>query len=138
MLYRVTHTTTYDYTEPVSLCHNLAHLMPRETASQRCRQSTLSIAPEASVFSCRMDYFGNPETFFAVQEPHRRLTVAADHLVEVTPSAACGSAPTLSWEKVVDLVRFDLDREALEASQFVCDSRSIRSSPEFAGSDLLI
>ena len=28
MIYRVTHTTTYRYSKPVSLCHNLVHLTP--------------------------------------------------------------------------------------------------------------
>lgn len=132
MLYRVTHTTTYDYTEPVSLCQNLAHLMPRETAVQRCRQSTLSISPESSVFSCRVDYFGNPETFFSVQEPHRRLTVSADHLVEVGASADRVPARTLPWGAVREALRVDLHHDALDAAQFVCDSRYIRSRGEFA------
>src|SRR5206468_2295087 len=30
MQYRVTHTTTYEYSAPVSLCHNVVHLTPRE------------------------------------------------------------------------------------------------------------
>jgi hypothetical protein len=29
MIYHVRHTTTYDYSEPVSLCHNLVHLAAR-------------------------------------------------------------------------------------------------------------
>ena len=29
MIYHVRHITTYDYSEPVSLCHNLVHLAAR-------------------------------------------------------------------------------------------------------------
>ena len=35
MNYQVSHTTTYEYTEPVALCQNLAHLTPRPLDHQR-------------------------------------------------------------------------------------------------------
>src|SRR5947209_7745503 len=85
MQYQVTHTTAYQYSEPVSLCHNLAHLTPREAPGQQCLHSALSILPQPAVLSERTDYFGNPCTFFAVQEPHRELIATAAHHIRLAP-----------------------------------------------------
>ena len=56
-------TTTYDYTEPVSLCQNVAHLSPRGAPGQTCHETSLSIEPEPAVLVEQVDYFGNPATF---------------------------------------------------------------------------
>ena len=64
MLYQITHLTTYEYSSSVTLCQNLAHLTPRETAEQHCRHTTLVIQPQPAVLSSRPDYFGNQLTFF--------------------------------------------------------------------------
>jgi transglutaminase-like putative cysteine protease len=130
MLYRIRHTTTYDYTEPVSLCLNLAHLTPRNTPAQHCRQSALSIAPDVAVLSNRIDYFGNGATFFTVQEPHSQLTVLATHVVDVAASAAHVPAQSPPWEEVARALGTDLAPDVLDASQFVCDSRYVRTGPE--------
>ena len=131
MLYRVTHDTTYEYTEPVSLCQNVAHLTPREGPGQTCLETSLTIHPVPAVVVERVDYFGNPSTFFAVQEPHRELTLTAIHRVEVV---LAGGPPirrkTPPWEQVRDLLKVDRSRDILDASQFVCDSRYMRSTAE--------
>ena len=46
MIYNVTHTTKYAYTEPVSLCHNLVHLRPRVVPRQLCHFSHLEVQPD--------------------------------------------------------------------------------------------
>ena len=73
--YTITHTTTYAYGEPVSLCQNVAHLAPRLCAWQRAEPHVLTITPDPAVIEERIDYFGNPVEYFTVQEPHRELTV---------------------------------------------------------------
>ena len=105
MLYRVTHHTTYKYSASVSLCQNLAHLTPRNTAEQHCRYTTLVINPRPAVLSNRPDYFGNQVTFFAVQEPHRKLSVTASHVVQVAPRPVHEPHLTPSWEVVRDRLR---------------------------------
>src|SRR5256885_2050122 len=97
MYYRVTHKTTYEYTEPVSLCQNLAHLAPRETPEQLCRQTLLAVSPQPAVYSSRTDYFGNPAAFFTVQEPHRELVVTATHVVQLTPRCAPDPERSPPW-----------------------------------------
>lgn len=132
MQYRVTHTTTYEYAEPASVCQNVAHLTPRTAPGQVCRESQLAILPQPAVVVERTDYFGNPATFFAVQEPHRVLTLTAAHLVEVGPRLVPGPAETLPWENVRDLLHVDRSPDCLDAFQFACDSRYVWSSAELA------
>ena len=132
MLYQVTHTTTYEYSAPVSLCQNLAHLTPRATIEQHCRHTTLLIQPQPAVLSSRMDFFGNKLTFFSVQEPHRKMTVTASHLVEVIPRAIPEASLTPPWETVRDRLRASRDLIELAAYQFVFPSRHVPFSEELA------
>lgn len=132
MLYRITHDTTYAYSEPVSLCQNVAHLTPRVVPGQTCLESSLTIHPAPAILVERADYFGNPSTFFAVQEPHRELKLKAVHRVEVVQRAEPDPAQTPPWEQVRDLLKFDRSREVLDASQFVCDSPYIKSAGDLA------
>ena len=70
MRYRVTHVTTYSYEEIVSIGHNEVRLEPRSTPRQRRPVTALAIEPTPAVIATELDYFGNPTTFFTVQEPH--------------------------------------------------------------------
>jgi transglutaminase-like putative cysteine protease len=132
MQYQVTHVTTYQYSEPVSLCQNLAHLTPRDVPGQRCLHTALSVAPEPAVLSDRVDYFGNPSTFFTVQEPHRELVVTASHLIQLSPGPAADPSRSPPWEEARDLLEADRSPATLEAYQFVFGSRYIQPSPELA------
>jgi transglutaminase-like putative cysteine protease len=132
MQYQVTHTTTYEYSEPVSLCQNLAHLTPRDVPEQQCLRTALSVAPQPAVLSDRIDYFGNPSTFFAVQEPHRELVATASHLIRLAPRPAPDPAASPPWEEVRDRLPADRSLATLEAYQFVFGSRYTPASPELA------
>ena len=132
MQYQVTHITTYQYSEPVSLCQNLAHLTPRDVPVQHCLHTALSITPQPAVLSDRLDYFGNPSTFFTVQEPHRELVVTAAHLIQLSPRAAVDPSQSPPWEEVRDLLAADRSTATLEAYQFVFGSRYTQPSPELA------
>jgi len=130
MIYQVTHTTTYRYSEPVALCQNLAHLMPRPGPRQTSRDFNLDIAPLPAVRTTRVDYFGNPEVFFIVQEPHRCLTVQATHVDEVLPIAPPDANQTAPWEDVRSLLASQCNPEILEAYEFAFDSHHIHASAE--------
>jgi transglutaminase-like putative cysteine protease len=132
MQYQVTHTTTYQYSEPVSLCQNLAHLTPRDVPEQHCLRTALSIAPQPAVVSERIDYFGNPSTFFAVQEPHRELVVTASHLIQLSPRPIPDTSTSPPWEEVRDRLPVDRGPDTLEAYQFVFASRYTPPSPNLA------
>ena len=130
MQYQVTHTTNYEYSEPVLLCQNLAHLTPRSVAEQQCWLSDLSITPQPAVMSNRIDYFGNPATFFTVQEPHRQLMLTASHLVEVLVRPPPAPAPP--WELVRDQLLIDRTPAVLDAFQFAFGSRYAQPSAELS------
>ncbi len=91
--YRVQHTTLYKYADPVPVCHNLAHLLPRDSADHRWTSAEIDIHPVPAIRAARLDYFGNRLTFFAIQEPHRKLQVTATSNVEVTRTSVRHHSP---------------------------------------------
>jgi transglutaminase-like putative cysteine protease len=132
MIYHVTHTTTYQYSEAVSLCQNLAHLTPRPGPRQTSRDFSLDITPLPAVLANRLDYFGNPEVFFSVQEPHRLLSITTTHMAEVMRMTPPDPAQTAPWEDVRQQLVRDHSPESLEAYEFVFDSHHIQASSDLA------
>ena len=126
MLYRTHHATTYLYGEPVSLCHNEVRLTPRAAAGQVVLEHTLSIQPQPETVTTRTDYFGNTVNFFCVDEPHTRLQIVAESLVEVIPRTAPELKCTPPWERVLPQLRSDLS-----VYQFVFESQFIRTNDDF-------
>lgn len=123
MKYRIAHNTTYAYSEPVSLCHNLVHLTPRPGAGQQCLHEELLVQPEPDVLMRQSDYFGNVTHFFTIQEPHKQLTVASQNIVEVSPGPALSLEETPAWEGVAQALRSDIMPEAW---QFAFDSTYVK------------
>ncbi|HEY4151450.1 MAG TPA: transglutaminase family protein [Chitinophagaceae bacterium] len=102
MLYKVIHKTVYTYSGPVSLCHNIARLVPRTTARQFCRSSRILIDPYPDVLTEYEDFFGNKLMYFAIQREHSDLRVTVLSEIEKTMGRAAeislyGSTP---WEEV--------------------------------------
>jgi transglutaminase-like putative cysteine protease len=130
MNYKITHTTTYAYSDIVPVCHNEVHLAPRDGIHQTCRYHRLLIKPVPSTAGKRLDYFGNQLHHFSIHEGHRKLILKAISKVEVRPHSpppACESPP---WDSVGEVLRCDLRPAALEAIQFIFDSSYVRRSPE--------
>lgn len=82
MKYQVTHTTIYDYTQPVSLCQNIAVLKPRETPLQKCLAARLDIDPLPDNLFEYEDFFANQVVYFAIEHEHQRLSVTSTLLLE--------------------------------------------------------
>ena len=98
MKYRVTHKTTYTYSNFVSQCHNEAYLLPRNSAVQHCRRAQLSITPAPARLDEWSDFFGNRTHYFSIQTPHRVLTVTALSEMDISASrqsAVAGLCPPL-------------------------------------------
>lgn len=131
MQYHILHTTKYDYSDPVSLCQNVAHLAPRICAYQRTITTTLDISPKPAVLDDRVDYFGNPTKFFTIQEQHRRLLVTAKHHVEVLPTTLPVAEQTPPWETVRSQLRTEVTDTVLEAGQFAFDSRYVQAHARY-------
>jgi transglutaminase-like putative cysteine protease len=124
--YEVVHTTVYDYSESVAVSHHLARLNPRVLPRQQNLQHDLQIEPAPAVMTTHTDYFGNAVTYFAMQGPHKRLTVRARSRVTLQATSV-PPADTPPWEEVAD--RAALPLEALE---FLFDSASIPAGADMA------
>lgn len=132
--FRVIHRTRYAYALPVELCHNEAHVKPRATPLQRCLASRLRIDPQPTSVHERIDYFGNPVSYFAVQLPARELLVVATSEVEVTPpDVRSGEVPpSPPWEEVLAALRTNGRDAALEAREMALGSPMVAPSGALA------
>ncbi|HYN79555.1 MAG TPA: transglutaminase family protein [Lamprocystis sp. (in: g-proteobacteria)] len=104
MRYRISHLTRYDYAEPVSLCHSLVHLKPRQGPHQRCLSTQLRIDPWPAVNREHEDFFGNRVNYFSIQQSHETLEVTAVSEVEVTTPSPPDPVGTPAWETARDLL----------------------------------
>ncbi len=82
MKYTIQHTTAYNYLEPVSLCHNIARLVPRNTPGQICRNTSIRIDPQPDRVNEYEDFFGNKVIYFSIEKEHWELTVTVTSEVE--------------------------------------------------------
>ena len=134
MLYRVNHTTKYHYSEPVTLCHNL---VAPDSRARGPRQTLPAFAdlwwPLCPVVLVQeVDYFGNATLFFTIQEPHPKLTVTANHLVDITPPAGPTVGQACRGTRRSLRVVQDHSPEGLDAYQYVFNSAYIKTGAELA------
>ncbi len=122
MKLRITHQTSYHYTDPVSLCQNTLHLRPRLCERQALLSCAIEVSPEPAVRAERVDFFGNPEVYLAMQEPHRQLKITARSEVDVARSAIDKTMASMPWDTVADTLRSSRDRASIEALQYTFES----------------
>jgi transglutaminase-like putative cysteine protease len=122
MKYRVTHKTHYSYNEAVSLCHNEAHLMPRNGDTQICTYRQLQVEPFPAIQQERTDFFGNYVNYFAIQAPHKQLTVTARSHIEIQQHHQPSLTDSPPWEQVRQILETSLEPETLQAREFTLDS----------------
>lgn len=130
MLYRVHHTTTYDYADNVSLSHNLLHLTARNAPNQVCHRTRLLISPVPGASTATMDYFGNYSTFFTIQEPHKKLRITAINITEIKEGPPPDVRQSPPWEQVRTQLKQERSDAFLNAYQFVFDSPYIPNLSE--------
>ncbi|MFZ5652844.1 MAG: transglutaminase family protein [Pseudomonadota bacterium] len=128
MRYQVRHLTRYRYERPVSQSHNRAHVLPRDTAQQRCLGSAIQVFPAPAVAAERRDYFGNRLYLFSVESPHTELAIEVVSQIEITGDGR--GEPALDFGLGCAPARERLWREAAEehllAREFLLDSPMIR------------
>ncbi len=100
-IYKIKHTTRYRYQQPVTICHHIAHLLPREALNHSWAYADLEISPTA-MRTDRLDYFGNRQTFFSIQEPHRELQVTSKGEVEILAPSTGMLFSNQPWEMALD------------------------------------
>ena len=132
MTYRIVHKTTYKYKHPVSFGNHVAYLTPRPRPHQTCSWHELLVTPVPIALSERLDYFGNPVTFFTIQEPHGELSIEARSQVVIDGDPLPWPADSPAWDAVVRLLPADLSPPGLDAYQFVFESPRIKPGDDFA------
>ena len=130
MTYRVTHRTEYRYESPVPSSYGDLYVLPRDAPGQVCRSSVVRIEPQPHDYRERTDFFGNRAAYFAVLEPHTRLTVTAESIVDVSRPAGMLLPVDQAWEAVRDRVHLDPADDAFDARAFVLRSPKVSVSPE--------
>jgi len=101
MQYQIIHTTEYHYHHSVSLCHNIAKLVLRNTDAQHCKKVQVKIIPQPDVMNEYEDFFGNKVMYFAIQQEHKHLKVTVHSQVEKKPDASfkMNLYGNISWEE---------------------------------------
>ncbi|HZZ70780.1 MAG TPA: transglutaminase family protein [Pirellulales bacterium] len=132
MRYQVIHTTTYEYSETVPLCHNQVRLTPRGFGRQQVLRHSLTVAPRPSMRREWTDLFGNTVTYFSLEQFHNRLTVTSQGALEVAPWTPPNLTQTPAWEIARDDVRAARTAETLFAAPFVFESPFVPYWPEAA------
>jgi len=129
MKLRVSHVTSYRYPDPVSLCHSIAHLKPRDQAHQTCLSSQVRVDPWPAVSREYTDFFGNRVSYFAIQQSHSHLDVTALSEVDVRPRSLPDPGSTLPWELALERVQAARDEGVAAARIFTLASPLVPLDP---------
>lgn len=129
MKLRVSHVTSYRYPDPVSLCHSIAHLKPRDLPHQTCLSSQVRVDPWPAVSREYTDFFGNRVSYFAIQQSHSHLDVTALSEVEVRPRSLPDPGSTLPWELALERVQAGRDEGVAAARIFTLSSPLVPLDP---------
>jgi transglutaminase-like putative cysteine protease len=124
--YRIRHTTSYAYSDVVTLAHNEARLSPRNGPWQVAHSARLVVDPTPAFMVRERDYFGNWVNLFVLQEPHRRFLVTAHSEVTVRSPFLPDPESTLAWEDVRVMLDDSTDQEVFEAVEHRYDSPHVR------------
>lgn len=81
--YFVRHRTSYDYSDPVTMCHERGFLTPRPTPSQRVVAHCTGVVPTPLLHTEHEDRFGNRSHYFEIHYPHTRFEVVKESVIDV-------------------------------------------------------
>lgn len=128
MKYAITHTTKFGYSDAVPVCHNVVHLQPRTIDNQTCEDFRLLVHPEPFDRQTHEDAFGNPETYFSIEQAHMGLTVTATSEIEVEAKAMAESND--AWESVVEQVQDNETDDWLSVYEYAFPTARTQPFPE--------
>ncbi|MBD5769660.1 transglutaminase family protein [Marinomonas colpomeniae] len=132
MRYRVRHITEYTYGAPVSLCYNMAHLLPRDTRNQRCIHQKVQINPPPVYQKEGEDYFGNQTFYFSIQEAHKKLVIDVSTDFEIVPLNILEEQKyhAMTCGQLRSLLDVPTTPELRMAKEYLLDSPQISNSAE--------
>jgi transglutaminase-like putative cysteine protease len=126
----VRHTTEYRYSAPVVSGHTVAHLRPRDTATQTVISSAVTTAPTADHSNEYDDSFGNHVSYRSIDVAHDVLVVTGECEVDIVePEVLLWSPP---WEQIPDLVAADHSPDGLLARFCSVASELVTPSADLA------
>ncbi len=125
MIYRVRHTTRYDYPGAADGSAHLAHLHPRVLPWQRVLSATLDLEPAASWQRDGTDHFGNVVNWFFLDIAHHTFVVTAEATVDVRFPAPPPTMETPAWDNVAASAARDW-----RAAEFLFDSPLVAADAE--------
>lgn len=99
-LYRLQHSTIYDYAEPVVIGTHFIHLLPRERPGQIVREAQMHISPAPDYRRDEIDHFGNHTASVSLTLPHKQFTVLLEAVVDVSYPPAPVAQQTPAWEDI--------------------------------------
>lgn len=131
MNYEIVHTTEYHYEGAISLCHNIARLIPRSTANQFCKKTNVRITPQPDVMNEYTDFFGNKVLYFAIQQEHQKLSVTVSSTIvkDTTRERYTHPANDMGWEEAKKLLH-EHRSEYLDARQYLLETAMTASTKE--------
>ena len=131
-VYRVTHTTTYEYAAPVEQSYNESPpAPPRHRPSGVPAHTTSTSIPRPAPASSRVDPFGNPVATFVVQGGFDRMSVTATSEVMVSPSPRPAGRAHLG-SRSATLLEIDRQPAARDARRCRAPSRLVPTSTALA------
>ncbi len=131
MRYRIKHITEYLYSDRVSHCYNLAHMIPRNTLRQKCLRNDMQVNPVSSHTMAREDYFGNMAYHFEIQRSHKKLVITATSDVETGPQRSSLNLDFgITCAQAREQLAHSRQPELLFAREFLIDSPMVKASDE--------
>ncbi len=113
----IDHHTGFSYSAAVKASYNEARLTPSGSSGQTVWSSRIVVDPSAWSYTYT-DYWGTLVTTFEVHEPHERLTVTAQAMVDTSDDVAWDESDAadpadLGWEQLGDRSAIDSMTELL-------------------------
>jgi transglutaminase-like putative cysteine protease len=131
MKYKIIHTTTYHYLEPVPLGYHKIWLHPRNTSTQICEETKLTINPKPSELTSRIDFFGKHTTYFTIPFLHQELQISSQSIVKLsnTNPFHLQIDSELNYKDALNLINLQASRD-IQLAQFLLESHYIKFTTE--------
>lgn len=131
MKFRIRHTTTYIYSEPVKLSQNHARLSPQTNSLQTSMNSAIEIVPTPHFQQRYVDHFDNTVTVFELFSSHNEMKVIATSDVELlTHSNQSLFSDQVPWETVREQLNHPRDKATTNAAFFTLPTALTMPTPE--------
>ena len=133
MRFRIKHSTHYTYAQRVTQCYNLANVVPRNTARQRCLSNRIVVTPHPAVTRKRTDYFGNEAYHFEIQRIHKELVITSESEIQINDlDSELNLDLGVSYQEALDYLATTLNADTIEAREFLLNSPMIECSEALA------